>query len=92
MYWNISWADAPFPILYVFLRIIIAIILVRAQNEKEITHASKLPSLTRIVAYIIFIDIAIMNSFYLPVTFFSPFAFMDQCRIKNTSKKLDLSS
>lgn len=61
---------SPFPFSRWLLRIILSIILVGAKNEKEITHASKLPSLTRTLAYIIFIDIAIMNTFYLPVAFF----------------------
>lgn len=45
---------------------------------KKKKHASKLPSLTRILAYVIFIDIAIMNTFFfLLVAFFPLFAFMD---------------
>lgn len=68
---------SPFPFPMWFLRMILSIILVGAQNEEKITCASELPSLTRILAYVIFIDIAIMNFFFLPVAFFPPFAFMD---------------
>lgn len=38
---------------------------------KKKKHASKLPSLTRILAYVIFIDIAIMNTFFFACSIFS---------------------